>query len=186
LPSGSRDASARGFASAHDSGVEPLEATTLLLVLRAFSSGATAMTGIEAISNTVPAFKEPSSRNARIVLTAMVCLLVVMFAGLVVLMRLDGIVPHAEQTALSHLAHRNLGTGPAYVYVQGATAVVLLLAANTAFNRFPRLLSFMASNGHAPRPFLRLGDRLACSNGTIVLAAAAALLLPCSPGARLR
>lgn len=173
---GLTDASARGFAAPQDDGLAPLEAVTVLLVLRAFASGATAMTGIEAISNAVPAFTAPSARNARIVLTVMVCLLLVMFAGLVVLMRVDGIVPREGQTALSQLAHHHFGPGLAYAYVQGATAVVLLLAANTAFNGFPRLLSFMARNGHAPRQFLRLGDRLAFSNGTIVLAAGAALL----------
>jgi hypothetical protein len=117
---GLADASSRGFTSVHSGGVAPLEAATLLLVLRAFSSGATAMTGIEAISNSVPALTTPSSRNARIVLTAMVCLLVAMFVGLVVLMRLDGIVPRAGQTALSQLAHRTFGGGVAYACVQGA------------------------------------------------------------------
>jgi amino acid transporter len=170
------DASAHGFSAAPAVGVRPLQAVTVLLVLRAFSSGATAMTGIEAISNAVPAFREPASRNARTVLTVMVGLLVMMFAGLVVLMHLDGIVPHPGQTALSQLAHRSFGSGPLYVYVQVATALVLLLAANTAFNGFPRMLSFMARNGHAPRVFLRLGDRLAFSNGMILLAAGAALL----------
>jgi hypothetical protein len=106
----------------------------------------------------------------------MVGLLVTMFAGLVVLMHLDGIIPRPGQTALSQLAHRSFGTGPLYVYVQAATALVLLLAANTSFNGFPRLLSIMARNGHAPRLFLRLGDRLAFSNGTIALAVAAAVL----------
>ena len=170
------DAAGHGFAPTPAVGMEPAEAATVLLVLRAFSSGATAMTGIEAISNAVPAFREPVVRNARTVLTAMVCLLVGMFAGLVVLMHLDGIVPHAGQTALSQLAHQHFGSGIAYAYVQIATALVLLLAANTAFNGFPRLLSFMARNGHAPRRFLRLGDRLAFSNGMIALAAGAALL----------
>ncbi len=171
------DASAHGFSPPHVVGLKPIEGITVLLVLRAFSSGATAMTGIEAISNAVPAFQPPSSRNARTVLTLMVGLLVAMFAGLVVLMHVDGIVPRAGQTALSQLAHRSFGSGPLYAYVQAATALVLLLAANTAFNGFPRLLSFMARNGHAPRLFLRLGDRLAFSNGTIALAAAAAILL---------
>jgi hypothetical protein len=106
----------------------------------------------------------------------MLGLLVAMFAGLVVLMHLDGIVPAPGQTALSQLAHRSFGSGPLYAYVQVATALVLLLAANTAFNGFPRLLSVMARNGHAPRLFLRLGDRLAFSNGTMALAVAAAVL----------
>lgn len=170
------DASGRGFATAQTVTLEPVEGLTVLLVLRAFSSGATAMTGIEAISNSVPAFQPPASRNARTVLTLMVGLLVTMFAGLVVLMHLEGIVPRSGQTALSQLAHRSFGSGPLYAYVQVATAVVLLLAANTAFNGFPRLLSFMARNGHAPRQCLRLGDRLAFSNGTIALAVAAAVL----------
>ncbi|MGH2967140.1 MAG: APC family permease, partial [Solirubrobacterales bacterium] len=170
------DASAGGFASTPPVAIEPIQGLTVLLVLRAFSSGATAMTGIEAISNAVPAFQPPSSRNARTVLTLMIGLLVVMFAGLVVLMHLEGIVPRADQTALSQLAHRSFGSGPLYAYVQVATALVLLLAANTAFNGFPRLLSFMARNGHAPRLFLRLGDRLAFSNGTIALAVVAGAL----------
>jgi amino acid transporter len=106
----------------------------------------------------------------------MVGLLVAMFAGLVVLMQLDGIVPRSDQTALSQLAHHSFGSGPLYAFVQVATALVLLLAANTAFIGFPRRLSFMARNGHAPRVFLRLGDRLAFSNGTIALAIAAAIL----------
>ena len=170
------DAAARDFAPTPPVGLEPIEGLTVLLVLRAFSSGATAMTGIEAISNAVPAFQPPASRNARTVLTLMVGLLVAMFVGLVVLMHLDGIVPRADETALSQLAHRSFGSGPLYAYVQVATALVLLLAANTAFNGFPRLLSFMARNGHAPRLFLRLGDRLAFSNGTIALAVAAGVL----------
>jgi amino acid transporter len=170
------DASGRGFAPTPVVGLDPIEGITVLLVLRAFSSGATAMTGIEAISNAVPAFQPPASRNARTVLALMVGLLVAMFAGLAVLMHLDGIVPRSGQTALSQLAHRSFGSGPLYVYVQAATALVLLLAANTSFNGFPRLLSIMARNGHAPRLFLRLGDRLAFSNGTIALALAAAVL----------
>ncbi|HEY0225500.1 MAG TPA: APC family permease, partial [Mycobacterium sp.] len=170
------DASAHGFRPTPVVGLRPVEGITVLLVLRAFSSGATAMTGIEAISNAVPAFQSPASRNARTVLTAMVGLLITMFAGLVVLMHFDGIVPQAGQTALSQLAHRSFGSGALYDYVQATTALVLLLAANTAFNGFPRLLSFMARNGHAPRLFLRLGDRLAFSNGTLALAVAAAVL----------
>ncbi|MHB8643145.1 MAG: APC family permease [Gaiellaceae bacterium] len=169
-------ASARGFAPTPAVGLRPIEGISVLLVLRAFSSGATAMTGIEAISNAVPAFQPPAWRNARTVLTIMLGLLVAMFAGLIVVIHLDGIVPRPGQTLLSQLAHHSLGSGALYAYVQISTALVLLLAANTAFNGFPRLLSFMAQNGHAPRLFLRLGDRLAFSNGTILLAAAAALL----------
>jgi amino acid transporter len=176
------DASGRSFTPTPVAGLEPIEGVTVLLVLRAFSSGATAMTGIEAISNAVPAFQPPASRNARTVLALMVGLLVAMFAGLVVLMHMDGIVPRSEQTALSQLAHRSFGSGPLYAYVQVATALVLLLAANTSFNGFPRLLSIMARNGHAPRLFLRLGDRLAFSNGTIALAVTAAVVFAAFAG----
>jgi amino acid transporter len=173
---GVSDAAARGFKPVHVSGLHPVQAITALLVLRAFSSGATAMTGIEAISNAVPAFEPPGWRNARTVLAVMVSLLVVMFAGLVLVIHFEGVVPRSGETVLSALAHRAFGAGPLYIFVQATTALVLLLAANTAFNGFPRLLSFMAHKGHAPRAFLRLGDRLAFSNGIVVLAVGAALL----------
>lgn len=169
-------ASARSFTPTPAVGLKPIEGIGVLLVLRAFASGATAMTGIEAISNAVPAFRPAAWRNARTVLTLMLGLLVTMFAGLVVVVHLAGIVPRPGQTVLSQLAHHSFGSGPLYAYVQISTALVLLLAANTAFNGFPRLLSVMAHNGHAPRLFLRLGDRLAFSNGTIVLAVAASLV----------
>ena len=104
----------------------------------------------------------------------MIGLLVAMFAGLVVLMHLDGIVPHAGQTALSQLAHHSFGSGPLYGYVQAATALVLLLAANTAFNGFPRMLSFMARNGHAPR--------CACDSATVWRSATARSRSPSPPG----
>ncbi|HUZ82688.1 MAG TPA: APC family permease [Gaiellaceae bacterium] len=173
---GLTQAAGRGFAQTSVVGVSPIEGISVLLVLRAFASGATAMTGIEAISNAVPALKPPGWRNARTVLSLMLGLLVSMFAGLVIVVHLDGLVPRPGQTLLSQLAHRSLGSGVLYGYVQASTALVLLLAANTAFNGFPRLLSFMAHKGHVPRLFLRLGDRLAFSNGTILLAAAAAAI----------
>lgn len=173
---GLADAAGRGFAREPTPPIHPVEGLGLLLVLRAFSSGATAMTGIEAVSNAVPVFREPASRNARTTLGVMVALLVTLFAGLVVVIHLDGLVPQSGETILSQLAHVHLGSGPLYVFVQAATAAVLLLAANTAFNGFPRLLSLMARNGHAARSFLRLGDRLVFSNGVFLLAGGAALV----------
>jgi amino acid transporter len=146
------------------------EALGFVLVLRAFSSGATAMTGIEAISNAVPAFQPTSWRNARTTLSWMIFLLISMFAGIIALVRIDRLAPEHAQTILSQLAHRSVGSGVLYWYVQAATALILLLAANTAFNGFPRLLYFMARNRHAPALFLRMGDRLAFSNGMLVLA----------------
>jgi amino acid transporter len=152
------------------------EAVGALLILRAFSSGATAMTGVEAVSNAVPAFKPVEWRNARTTLAWMVALLVTMFAGIVALDHLYGLVPDGHQTLLSQLAHREFGTGLMYGYVQGATAAVLLLAANTSYNDFPRVLFLLARSYHAPRLFLRVGDRLAFSNGIIVLSVIAAVI----------
>jgi len=167
-------AAGHGFAATPPPAISPTEGLGVLLVLRAFSSGATAMTGIEAISNSVPVFKPPSARNAERTLSVMVVLLVAMFAGIVVLAHLDGVVPGGGQTVLSQLAHDSVGNGVLYVYVQAATALILLLAANTAFNGFPRLLFFMACDSYVPRTFLRMGDRLAFSHGIIALAVVAA------------
>ena len=167
-------AAGRGFAPTPPPAVHATEAVGILLVLRAFSSGATAMTGIEAISNAVPAFKPPEAVNARRTLSVMVVLLILLFAGTVLLAHFDGVVPRGGQTVLSQLAHESLGSGVLYVFVQAATGLVLLLAANTAFNGFPRLLFFMACDSYVPRTFLRMGDRLAFSHGIIALAVVAA------------
>ncbi len=151
------------------------EALGVLLVLRAFSSGATAMTGIEVISNAVPVFEPPEADNARRTLTIMIALLVSMFIGVVLVAYLEGIVPGTE-TVLSQIAHRTVGSGPLYAYVQIATTAILLIAANSAVNGFPRLLYFMARDRYAPTAFLRLGDRLAFTLGIVVLALPAAIL----------
>ncbi|MFD7641833.1 APC family permease [Kitasatospora sp. NPDC059795] len=173
---GLSDAAGRDFHPTATPQLSATESAGLLLVLRAFASGSTAMTGIEAISNAVPAFKPTEWRNARTTLTWMVGLLVVLFAGTVALVRLDGIVPSANETVLSQLAHRTFGSGFLYVFTQAATAAILLLAANTAYNDFPRVLYLLARDHQAPRIFLRLGDRLAFSNGIILLSVAAAAI----------
>jgi amino acid transporter len=167
-------AAEHGFAATPPPPVPASEGLGVLLVLRAFSSGATAMTGIEAISNSVPVFEAPAALNAQRTLSVMIMLLISMFAGIVVLAHLDGVVPGGGQTVLSQLAHDSVGSGVLYVYIQAATALVLLLAANTAFNGFPRLLFFMACDSYVPRTFLRMGDRLAFSHGIIALAVVAA------------
>ncbi|MFR9676909.1 APC family permease [Streptomyces sp. TR02-1] len=150
---------------------------SILLIIRAFSSGATAMTGIEAISNAVPVFQPIPWRNARTTLTCMITLLVTLFTGIVVLIHLTGVVPQPHTTVLSQLAHLTFGSSVMYVFIQAATAGVLLLAANTAYNDFPRVLSLLARDDYAPKIFLRLGDRLAYTNSILLLSAAAALLL---------
>ncbi|MCB5912193.1 APC family permease [Streptomyces sp. SF28] len=170
------DAAGRGFRPTAAPHLNATESVGVLLVMRAFASGATAMTGIEAISNAVPAFKPVEWRNARTTLTWMVGLLIVLFAGTIAIVHLDGVVPSTQETVLSQLAHRSFGSGPLYVLTQAATAAVLLLAANTAYNDFPRVLFLLARDRHAPQIFLRLGDRLAFSNGIILLSLAAALV----------
>ncbi len=152
------------------------EALGVLLLLRAFASGATAMTGIEVISNAVPVFRPPQARHARQTLSVMLGLLISMFIGVVLVAHFDGATPGGSETLLSKIAHESVGGGIPYGFVQVATTLVLLVAANSAFNGFPRLLYFMARDSYVPRLFLRMGDRLAFSNGILVLAVPAAVI----------
>src|SRR5437764_13229029 len=154
-----------------------MEALTWFLILRAFASGCTAMTGIEAISNGIPAFRPPESRNAAITLGWMAVILATMFVGLTVRADRLGIVPVATETVVSQIARRLHGTGLMYYMVQAATALILILAANTSFADFPRLSSLLARDRFVPRQFANLGERLVFSNGILVLAGFAALLL---------
>ena len=173
-------AASRGFHPLSPPPLTAVEGVGVLLVLRAFASGSTAMTGIEAISNAVPAFQPPEWRNARTTLTWMVGLLVALFVGTIAIVHLDGVVPTPNETVLSQLAHRSFGSGlpgqVMYVFTQATTATILLLAANTAYNDFPRVLFLLARDFSAPRIFLRMGDRLAFSNGILVLSVAAAVI----------
>ena len=157
------------------SGVETLG---LFLLLRAFSAGCTAMTGVEAISNAIPSFRKPESRNAATTLMTMIVVLGLMFLGISVLANYYGAVPHVGgETVLSQLARQVIGTGPAYFVIQAATALILLLAANTSFNGFPPLASLLSRDRYLPRQFASRGDRLVFSNGIILLAVFAALLV---------
>jgi amino acid transporter len=182
IVTGLAQAARRGFSAAPPPPLEATEPLTMLLVLRAFAAGAASMTGIEAVSNAVPAFQPVEWRNARTTLTWIVTLLVVTFSGLVALIHLGGIVPRPGETMLSQLGRRVFHGGPLYAYLQATTVLILLLAANTAFNGFPRLLFFMARDAYAPRIFLRIGDRLAFSNGIIALAVAAAVIFAAFQG----
>lgn len=148
----------------------------LFLLLSAFAQGCTAMTGTEAISNGVPAFKKPEPQNARTTLVAMGLLLGVMFIGLSFLAQHIGIRP-AEESVLSQVGRTIFGRGPIWVVLQFATALILVLAANTAFADFPRLASILARDGYLPRAFRSRGDRLAFSVGIIALAIMASALL---------
>ncbi|WP_442738577.1 APC family permease [Streptomyces pseudogriseolus] len=167
----------------------------MLLVLRAFSNGCTALTGVEAISNGVPAFRKPKSRNAATTLAAMGLIAITMFVGVTTLAiiskvhiaddacRLTGLgedcSTYQQRTVIAQIAaavfggERSIG----FYYVQAATALVLVLAANTAFNGFPLLSSVLAQRRYLPRQLHSRGDRLAFSNGIVALAVTAGLLL---------
>jgi len=150
---------------------------TMFLLLRAFTSGCTAMTGVEAIANGVTNFREPRAANAVATLTMLGVILAALFLGLTALARVLGVVPEAGQTVVSQIARGVLGSGPLYFLVQGFTAVVLLLAANTCFAAFPSLSSVLAEDGFMPRQFAHRGDRLVFSNGVLILAFLASLLI---------
>jgi amino acid transporter len=163
---------------------------TVFLALRAFASGCTALTGVEAVSNGVPSFQRPKSRNAATTLTIMGALAITMFAGITALAvvtrvrvaedpsRLVGLPAGQQQrTALSQIGLAVFGNGPAFYLLQAFTAAILVLAANTAYNGFPVLASLLARDGHLPRQLARRGDRLVFSNGIVLLAAVAAVLI---------
>src|SRR5205085_5881655 len=149
----------------------------LFLLLRAFSSGATALTGIEAISNGVPAFKEPSPKNAATTLTWMAAILTTLFVALTVLAHQIGVHPSETKTVVAQIADAVFNGGPMFYLVQVATALILILAANTSFAGLPALVSVMARDRYAPHIFAYRGDRLGYSNGILVLAAASIGLL---------
>lgn len=153
------------------------QALTLFLVMRAFSSGCTALTGIEAISNSVPAFRPPEARNAGRTLIAMALLMGLLFAGSIGLTQYLAVIAGPEETILSALARRLLGDGPAYLAVQVSTLLILAVAANTSFTGFPRVAAILADDGFLPRQLKGLGDRLVFNNGILLLAIAAAVLI---------
>ena len=147
------------------------EAVSIFLVVRAFAFGSVALTGTEAISNGVPAFKAPEPRNAANTLTIMAVLLGVIFVGISLLAAAYGLVPSPTETLISQVGRSVFGIGPVYYVFQAATALILLLAANTGYNGAPRLAQILAADGYLPRQFSFRGDRLAYSYGIIILAA---------------
>jgi amino acid transporter len=149
----------------------------LFLLLKGFSSGAVALTGIEAIADGVPAFRRPESRNASRTLIWMAIILGTLFFGTATLANRLHPYPSEEQTVLAQLGNAVFGDGPVFVVLQVATAIILVLAANTAYADFPRLSSIIARDGFLPRQLANRGDRLVFSNGIVFLALAAALLI---------
>ncbi|HET7473599.1 MAG TPA: APC family permease [Candidatus Limnocylindrales bacterium] len=158
--------------------VVPVESLGVLLLMRAFADGCSAITGVEAVSNGVPAFQPPEWRNARTTLTVMGILVATMFLGLSWLAGVTGAMPAANgETVISQVGRAVYGTGPIYYLFQLATTGVLILAANTSFADFPRLSSILARDGFMPSRFAFRGERLAFSAGIVVLAAIAILVL---------
>jgi amino acid transporter len=149
----------------------------LFLLLRAFASGCAALTGIEAISNGVPAFKKPEARNAGITLIAMAVLLGIMFLGITFLASSLGIAPMEGETVVSQIGRHVFGSGPLYLFLQAATALILVLAANTSFVSFPRLSAILAQSHYLPNQLTSLGDRLVFNNGILALALSSAVLI---------
>jgi amino acid transporter len=150
---------------------------TTILVLHAFSTGCTALTGIEAISNGVPAFRAPEAKNAGRTLIVMAVLMGILFIGSIGLTRFLAVTTGEQETILSALARKLLDNSIAYYLIQFATLLILAVAANTSFAGFPRLAAILAQDGFLPRQLTGLGDRLVFSNGIIVLAAATGILI---------
>lgn len=155
---------------------------SLLVMIKAFAVGCSALTGVEAISNSVQSFKQPAAHNARQTLLYLGLLLAFLFSAFMVLATHFHIAPAANTTVLASLAEHVVGRNAYYFIIQTATICILLLAANTSFAAFPQLLATLAKDGYAPRIFLNRGDRLGYSNSMIFLAAAAIVASICFQG----
>jgi len=152
---------------------------SILLLLIAFSSGCSALTGVEAVSNAVPNFKEPTIKNSQRTLMLLGLIVFICFSGISLLANMYHVVPDKTQTVtvLSMIASEIFGSGLMYYFLQAMTALILVLAANTAYSGFPLLISVMAKDGYAPRQLALRGDRLSYSNGIVLLTALSAILI---------
>jgi len=156
---------------------EAVQPLTTLLVLHAFSTGCTALTGIESISNGVPSFRPPEAKNARKTLITMAILMGVLFLGSISLTQFFGVVAGPQETILSALARRLFGNSVVYFLVQASTLLILAVAANTSFAGFPRVAAILAADGFLPRQLTNLGDRLVYSNGILLLSVVSGILV---------
>lgn len=166
-----------GGAVVTDALAAPTQELSLFLLLRAFASGCAALTGVEAISNGIQAFKYPESKNASATLTWMAGILLTLFIGITALASLYGVLPREGETLVSQIARRIFGTGSFYYAIQAATAMILILAANTSYADFPRLSSILARDRFLPHQLMNRGDRLVFSNGIIALGLVASALI---------
>lgn len=160
---------------------EPLamgtQAVTIFLLLKAFSSGCSAVTGIEAVSDAVPNFKEPATRNAKTVYVMLTVAIIICFGGMAYLTNLYHTVPNARQTVVAQITLDVFGQGAMFYFIQATTAIILAMAANTAFAGFPTLLSVVAQDGYMPRQLKLRGHRLNFNNGIISLGILAIILV---------
>jgi len=161
----------------------PVAGISLFILLKAFASGSSALTGVEAISNAIPNFRNPAPNNAAKTLLAMGAILAVLFIGIVSLAYFYGVAPTAEATVVSQLAEASVGRNFLYYIVQGTTAMILVLAANTGYSAFPLLAVNLSKDGFIPRIFQIRGDRLGYSNGILMLGIAAIFLIILFDGA---
>jgi amino acid transporter len=167
----------RGAVSAWATLPPTTQAFSVFLILRAFASGCTALTGIEAIADGVPIFKKPEADNAGKTLLWMGGILVTMFLGITYLAQHYAILPHEGETVVSQLGRQIFGDSLAYYLLQAATALILILAANTSFSDFPRLSMWVARDRFLPHQLANLGDRLVYANGIVGLGLLASLLV---------
>ncbi|MDF2924081.1 MAG: amino acid permease [Paenibacillaceae bacterium] len=159
-----------------------ISGVSLFLLLKAFSSGCSALTGVEAVSNAIPSFKAPAEKNAAKTLAMMGVILGSMFLGITILAYYFGISPQKDVTVISQIAEATFGRGVVYFFIQGTTALILFLAANTAYAAFPLLAFMLAKDKFMPHAFMIRGDRLGFSNGIIVLGLLAGVLAVVSNG----
>jgi amino acid transporter len=155
----------------------PVAGISLFILLKAFASGTSALTGVEAISNAIPNFKDPAPKNAAKTLVIMGGMLATLFVGITFLSYYYGVGPKEKETIVSQIASITFGRNIMYYLIQGTTTVILILAANTGFSAFPQLAFNLAKDGFIPRKFTVRGDRLGYSNGIIVLGIASIVLI---------
>ncbi|MBA9026123.1 APC family permease [Peribacillus huizhouensis] len=155
----------------------PVAGISLFILLRAFASGSSALTGVEAISNAIPNFKNPAPNNAAKTLMAMGGFLAVLFTGIIFLAYYYGIAPNEKVTVVSQIAEDTFGRNFMYYFIQGTTALILILAANTGYSAFPLLAVNLAKDKFIPRIFTIRGDRLGYSNGIMILGFASIILI---------
>ena len=158
--------------------MEPISDLTIVLFLKAFSSGCTALTGVEAVSDGIPNFRQPSQKNAHKVLVLLALIVLVIFGGVCALASVYQVAPQESRTVVSQIAAQIFGAHSVMFYaVQATTAIILIMAANTAFADLPLLLSLLARDGYMARQFRNRGARLSFSNGIILLFLVSSLLV---------